>query len=165
MDDACTNWAEEIFSRMRGAEIGIHRHIAGAHLLRYAQEEGTTAVCRTVSKSTASQALSLKRGKSIDFGGYWQRHIERCSCLSKSFTPTKKCLKIMSPVRMTKPYFVSEYRVAGFIRTLLFGLVRSIKTSWQILSFLTLRIGLVMDQSSEIREPNRAGLDAKRDPY
>jgi len=37
---------------------GIHHHIAGAYLLRYAQERswrGTTAVCRTVSKSTASQ--------------------------------------------------------------------------------------------------------------
>jgi hypothetical protein len=38
MDDACTNWAEEFFSRMRSAEIGIHHHIAGAYLLRYAQE-------------------------------------------------------------------------------------------------------------------------------
>ena len=54
-------------------------------------------------------ALSLKRSKSVDFGGYWS-------------------LKIMSPVSMTKPYFVSECRVAGFIRTLLSGLARSIKT-------------------------------------
>ena len=38
MDDACTNWAEELFSRMRRAEIGILRHVAGAYLLRYAQE-------------------------------------------------------------------------------------------------------------------------------
>ena len=28
-----------------------------------------------------------------------------------------------------------------------------------------LRIGLLMEQSSEIREPNRASLDAKRDLY
>ena len=69
-------------------------------------------------------ALSLKRRKSVDFGGCWQRHIERCLCLSKSFTPTKKCLKIMSPVSMMKPYFVSECLAAGFIRTLLSGLVR-----------------------------------------
>jgi hypothetical protein len=34
--------------------------------------EGTMAVCGTVSKRLA--ALSLKRGKSVDFGGYWQRH-------------------------------------------------------------------------------------------
>src|ERR1700758_5180882 len=45
----------------------------------------------------------------------------------------------MSPVSMTKPYFVSECRVGGFIRTLLSGLVRSIKTMLQILSFLTVQ--------------------------
>jgi hypothetical protein len=41
---------------------GIHRHIASAYLWRYAQERswrGTTAVCRTVSKSTASQLCLL----------------------------------------------------------------------------------------------------------
>jgi ISXO2-like transposase domain len=38
LDGACTNMAEEYFSRLRRAEIGIHHHIAGAHLLRYAQE-------------------------------------------------------------------------------------------------------------------------------
>ena len=37
-DGACTNWAEEFFSRLRRAEIGHHHHIAGAYLLRYAQE-------------------------------------------------------------------------------------------------------------------------------
>ena len=36
LDGACTNMAEEYFSRLRRAEIGIH--IAGADLLRYAQE-------------------------------------------------------------------------------------------------------------------------------
>jgi hypothetical protein len=38
LDGACTNWAEEYFSRLRRAEVGIHHHIAGAYLLRYAQE-------------------------------------------------------------------------------------------------------------------------------
>jgi hypothetical protein len=38
LDGACTNWAEEYFSRLRRAEIGVHHHIAGAYLLRYAQE-------------------------------------------------------------------------------------------------------------------------------
>ena len=51
MGDACTNWEEESFSRIRRAEIGIDHHIAGTYLCG----EGTTAVCRTVSKSTASQ--------------------------------------------------------------------------------------------------------------
>jgi hypothetical protein len=37
-DGACTNQAEEYFSRLRRAEIGIHHHIAGAYLLRCAQE-------------------------------------------------------------------------------------------------------------------------------
>jgi len=35
---ACTNMAEEFFSRLRRAEIGHHHHIAGAYLFRYAQE-------------------------------------------------------------------------------------------------------------------------------
>jgi ISXO2-like transposase domain len=34
---ASTNWAEEYFSRLRRAEISIYHHIAGAHLLGYAQ--------------------------------------------------------------------------------------------------------------------------------
>ena len=38
LNGACTSWAEEFFSRMRRAEIGHHHHIAGAYLLRYAQE-------------------------------------------------------------------------------------------------------------------------------
>jgi ISXO2-like transposase domain len=38
LDGARTNMAEEYVSRLRGVEIGIHRHIAGAHLRRYAQE-------------------------------------------------------------------------------------------------------------------------------
>jgi hypothetical protein len=37
-DGACTNMAEECFSRLRRADIGIHHHIAGAYVLRYAQE-------------------------------------------------------------------------------------------------------------------------------
>jgi hypothetical protein len=37
LDSACTNYAEEYFSRLRRAEVGIHHHIAGAYLLRYSQ--------------------------------------------------------------------------------------------------------------------------------
>jgi hypothetical protein len=32
MGEACTNWAEELFSRMRSAEVGIDHHIAGTYL-------------------------------------------------------------------------------------------------------------------------------------
>src|SRR3974390_696368 len=38
LDGACTNWAEEFFSRMRRAEIGHHHHLSGPYLLRFAQE-------------------------------------------------------------------------------------------------------------------------------
>lgn len=36
LDGACTNWTEEFFRRLRRTEIGIHHHVAGAYLLRYA---------------------------------------------------------------------------------------------------------------------------------
>ena len=74
MDDACTNRAEEFFLRKRSAEIGIHHHIAGAYLLRYAQERGDNRRLSNGEQVNRLAALSLKRGKSVDFGGYWQRH-------------------------------------------------------------------------------------------
>jgi ISXO2-like transposase domain len=49
LDGACTNWAEEYFSRLRRAEVGIHHHIAGAYLLRYAQEPSWREDNRRVS--------------------------------------------------------------------------------------------------------------------
>lgn len=113
---------------MHRAEIGIHHHIAGRYVLQYAQESSWREDNRRLSNGEQVDRLaSLKRGKSLDFAGHWQRHFERSSCLSKSFISTKRSLKITSPVSMMKPYFVSEYRVAGFIRTLLSGLVRSIR--------------------------------------
>jgi hypothetical protein len=78
-DGACTNQAEEYFSRLRRAEIGIHHHIAGAYLLRYAQESSWREDNRRVSNGdqvTRVAALAMKRGKSVDFTGYWQRHIQ-----------------------------------------------------------------------------------------
>jgi transposase-like protein len=77
LDGACTNQAEEYFSRLRRAEIGIHHHIAGAYLLRYAQESSWREDNRRVSNGEQVNrvaALALKRGKSVDFTGYWQRH-------------------------------------------------------------------------------------------
>ena len=76
-DSACINWAEEFFSRMCRAEIGIHRHIAGASLLRYAQDSSWRGDNRRLSNGEQVNrlaALSLKRGKLAHFGGYWQRH-------------------------------------------------------------------------------------------
>src|SRR5712672_1309135 len=77
MDGACTNWAEEFFSRMRRAEIGHHHHIAGPYLLRYAQEASWRENCRRLSNGEQVgrlAGLAMKAKRSVDFTGYWQRH-------------------------------------------------------------------------------------------
>jgi transposase-like protein len=77
-DGACTNWAEEFFSRMRRMEIGHHHHIAGDYLLRYAQEASWREDNRRMSNGEQVNrlaGLAVKRGKSVDFTGYWQRHV------------------------------------------------------------------------------------------
>src|ERR1700726_1017796 len=78
LDGACTNWAEEFFSRMRRAEIGHHHHIAGAYLLRYAQEASWREDNRRLSNGEQVNRLTglvVKQKASVDFTGYWQRHI------------------------------------------------------------------------------------------
>jgi len=80
LDGACTNWAEEYFSRLRRAEMGHHHHISGAYLLRYAQEASWREDNRRVSNGDQVQrlaALSMKRKPSVDFSGYWQKHIQQ----------------------------------------------------------------------------------------
>ena len=76
LDGACTNWAEEFFSRMRRAEIGHHHHIAGAYLLRYAQEASWREDNRRESNGAqvarvAGLAMSNKPGQwiSVAIGG------------------------------------------------------------------------------------------------
>jgi hypothetical protein len=64
LDGACTNMAEEYFSRLRCAEIGIHHYIAGAYLLRYAQESSWREDNRRVSNGDQVNriaGLALKR--------------------------------------------------------------------------------------------------------
>jgi len=66
LDGACTNWAEEYFSRLRRTEVGIHHHIAGAYLLRYAQESSWREDNRRISNGDQVNrvaALAMKRGK------------------------------------------------------------------------------------------------------
>jgi transposase-like protein len=78
LDGACTNWAEEFFSRMRRAEIGHHHHIAGAYLLRYAQEAAWREDNRRVPNGDQVNritTLAMTQKQSVDFGGYWQRHL------------------------------------------------------------------------------------------
>jgi transposase-like protein len=80
LNGACTNMAEEYFSRLRRAEVGHHHHIAGAYLLRYAQEASWREDNRRMSNGEQTRnvaALALKRSPSVDFGGYWQRHKEK----------------------------------------------------------------------------------------
>jgi len=78
LDGACTNWAEEYFSRLRRAEVGHHHHISGPYLLRYAQEAAWREDSRRVAngeQTTRVAALAMARKPSVDFCGYWQRHI------------------------------------------------------------------------------------------
>lgn len=78
-DGACTNEAESFFSRMRRAEIGHHHHVAGAYLARYAQEAAWREDRRRQANGKQVEAVSglaMKLRPSVDFSGYWQRHIE-----------------------------------------------------------------------------------------
>ena len=81
-DGACTNMAEEYFSRLRRAEAGHHHHIAGPYLLRYAQEASWREDNRRDANGSQVErvtALAMKKDKSVDFTGYWQRHNERAA--------------------------------------------------------------------------------------
>jgi hypothetical protein len=78
LDGACTNWAEEYFSRLRRAEIGHNHHIAGAYLLRYAQESSWREDHRKSSNGDQTFRLAgfaMRKRTSPDFTGYWQRHV------------------------------------------------------------------------------------------
>lgn len=75
-DGACTNWAEEYFSRLRRAEAGHHHHISGPYLLRYAQEAAWREDSRRVANGEQVQRvvqLAMANRPSADFSGYWQR--------------------------------------------------------------------------------------------
>lgn len=78
-DGACTNAAELFFSRLRRAEIGHHHHVAGVYLGRYAQEAAWREDNRRVANGDQVGAvigLAMQSKPSVDFGGYWQRHIK-----------------------------------------------------------------------------------------
>ncbi|HWA69551.1 MAG TPA: IS1595 family transposase [Rhizomicrobium sp.] len=78
-DGACTNWAESYFSRLRRAEAGHHHHIAGAYLLRYAQEASWREDNRRMDNGAQVRqvaALAMGKKESPDFTGYWQRHVK-----------------------------------------------------------------------------------------
>jgi hypothetical protein len=75
----CTNGAENLFSRLRRAEIGHHHHIIGLYLGRYAAESAWRDDHRQMSNGAQYRAiigLVVKNKPSVDFCGYWQRHID-----------------------------------------------------------------------------------------
>jgi len=71
LDGACTNWAEEFFSRMRRAEIGHHHHIAGPYLLRFAQEASGREDNRRISNG--EQVSRVAAGDGGETVGRFQR--------------------------------------------------------------------------------------------
>ena len=60
---ACTNMAEEYFSRLRRAEAGHHHHFAGAYLLRYAQEASWREDNRRMSNGDQTRRSPLWRSE------------------------------------------------------------------------------------------------------
>ena len=76
MNGTYTNGAESFFSRLRRAEIGHHHHVAGAYLVRYAQEASWREDNRRVANGEQTRnvaALALASGPSVDWTGCWQR--------------------------------------------------------------------------------------------
>lgn len=76
MDDACTNWAESYFSRLRRAEMGQHHHISGKYLLAYAREMAWREDNRRVANGSHHEAvtgMALAHPVSRVWAGYWQR--------------------------------------------------------------------------------------------
>jgi hypothetical protein len=78
LDGACTNWAEEFFSRMRRAEQGHHHHIAGPYLVRYAQEASWREDNRRISNGDQVHVVSGLAMRRADFCAYWQRGHVAC---------------------------------------------------------------------------------------
>jgi hypothetical protein len=79
LDGACTNQAESYFSRLRRGEAGHHHHISGAYLLRFAQEAAWREDNRRVPNGeqvTRVTKYALGKKGSVDFVGYWQRHVK-----------------------------------------------------------------------------------------
>jgi transposase-like protein len=78
-DGACTNMAESFFSRLRRGEMGHFHHVSGPYLLRYAQEASWREDARRVDNGAQVRRvteLALNRGPSVDFAGYYQRHVK-----------------------------------------------------------------------------------------
>jgi ISXO2-like transposase domain len=74
--EACTNWAESFFSRLRRAEIGTHHRIAGPYLNAYASEMAWREDHRRISNGEQyllATSAALTHPKSRQWCGYFQR--------------------------------------------------------------------------------------------
>ena len=74
-----TNGAESFFSRLPRAERGINHHIAGAYLIRYAQEASWREDHRRVANGNQTKmimGLAMAAKPSVDWSGYWQRSVK-----------------------------------------------------------------------------------------
>ncbi len=74
--DACTNWAESFFSRMRRAEIGVHHSISGPYLGSYAGEMAWRENHRRVANGDQYERVveaALHHPVSRQWKGYWQK--------------------------------------------------------------------------------------------
>jgi transposase-like protein len=77
--NACTNWAESYFARLRRLEIGQHHHIAGPHLAAYANEAAWREDHRRVSNGEQYLMIAgaaLRSPVSKTWAGYWHRSAE-----------------------------------------------------------------------------------------
>jgi hypothetical protein len=64
---------------MRRTTLAVFHHVSGPYLLRYAQEASWCEDARRVDNGAPVRRvteLALRRGPSIDFAGYYQRHIK-----------------------------------------------------------------------------------------
>lgn len=77
--DACTNWAESYFARLRRAEMGVHHHFAGTYLLNYANEISWREDRRRYPANKNYEELlriASHHPVSRQWKGYWQRRKE-----------------------------------------------------------------------------------------
>ena len=77
--EACTNWAESYFARLRRAEMGIHHHIAGNYLLNYANEISWREDRRrypAIDNYGELLRIASHHPVSRQWKGYWQRRKE-----------------------------------------------------------------------------------------
>jgi len=75
-EGACTNQAESFFFRMRAAERGVHLHISGAHIVRYAWELAWREQYRRKPNGDQFAMIIGTAGRtkpSGTFRGYWRQ--------------------------------------------------------------------------------------------